>query len=91
MIEEADVSSIIMTNTWKDIWKEEPPRNEDIFFLMGDDSIHLGIIFSNEKLRKCKFHSYTTSDDYECDLLTDYIDRVLYWFPIPIVPLKENN
>lgn len=71
---------------WKDIWKEEPPRNEEILFMTGDEEIHIGEIFSNEKLRKCKFHSYNQKDDYECDVITPYDERVIYWFPIPEKP-----
>jgi len=70
---------------WKNIWKEEPPRNTDIFFMTGDETIHHGEIFSDEKIRKCKFHSFTHKEDYECDSLTPIQDRVLYWFPIPMV------
>jgi len=75
---------------WKDIWIEEPPRNEEIFFMTGDETIHLGEIFSEDKLRKCKFHSFTSKADYECDSKTPYEDRVIYWFPIPKQPERLN-
>lgn len=68
---------------WKDIWKEEPPRNEEILFMTGDEEVHLGEIFSEEKLRKCTFRSYVRHDDYECDASTPLVERVLYWHPIP--------
>lgn len=71
---------------WKDIWNEEPPRNEEIFFMTGDETIHLGEIFSEEKLRKCKFHSFYAKCDYQCDTLTPYQERVIYWYPVPIIP-----
>ncbi len=75
---------------WKNIWKQEPPRNEDIFFMTGDGDIHLGLIFSEEKLRKCKFYSFYKKYDYECDLQTPYDKRVIYWFPIPKQPERSN-
>lgn len=75
---------------WKDIWKEEPPRNEEILFMTGDEDVHLGEIFSEEKLRKCKFYSYISKDDYECDSSTPYEERVTHWFPIPKLPEKRN-
>ena len=70
---------------WKDIWKEEPLRNTEILFMTGDESIHIGEIFSDEKLRKCKFYSFVDKCDYECDLQTELNERVLYWFPLPEV------
>jgi hypothetical protein len=72
---------------WKDIWKEEPPRNEEIIFMTGDKEIHIGEIFPDDKLRKCKFNSYNTKYYYECDLSTPYEERVIYWFPIPKLPV----
>ncbi len=71
---------------WKDIWKEEPPRDEEIFFMTGNEDIHHGQICSEEKLRKCSFHSFTNSADYDCDPTSDYDERVIYWFPIPKKP-----
>jgi hypothetical protein len=72
---------------WIDPWKTEPPRNEDILFLVGDGEIHLGCIFNeNEKLRKCEFHSYLRREGYSCDSKENKEDRVLYWFPIPKLP-----
>ena len=73
---------------WKDIWKEEPPRNEEILFITGDEEIHIGEIFSEEKLRKCNFHSFNTKDDYGCDSKTELSERVLYWFPMPNIQEK---
>ncbi len=76
---------------WKDIWKDEPPRNEEIFFMTGDKMIHIGEIFSEEKLRKCIFRSFTYKEDYECDSLTKYENRVIYWFPIPKQPESSKR
>jgi hypothetical protein len=73
---------------WKDIWKEEPLRNEEILFMTGDKNIHLGEIYSEEKLRKCQFYSYIDKSYYDCDKLTDFSDRVIYWFPIPKIPIN---
>jgi hypothetical protein len=75
---------------WKDIWKNEPPRNEEIFFMTGDEDIHIGEIFSEEKLRKCLFHSFNRKADYGCDSKTPYSERVIYWFPIPKQPERLN-
>lgn len=74
---------------WINIWKKEPPRNTEIWFYTGDGTVHLGEIFSEEKLRKCSFHSYYAKDDYDCDANTAYEDRVLYWFPLPELPKEE--
>ncbi len=71
---------------WKNIWDEEPPRNLEILFMTGDEEVHIGEIFSTEKLRKCTFHSFLRKCDYECDAITPYEDRVIYWFPIPELP-----
>ena len=81
---------------WKDIWKEEPLRYQDILFMTGDENIHIGQIFSDEKLRKCQFRSFTERCDFECDLQTPLDQRVIYWFPIPDMPeldlyRKEND
>ena len=76
---------------WKDIWKEEPPRNEEIFFMTGDEDIHYGEIFSDEKLRKCGFHSFYCKEDYFCDSNTKYENRVIYWFPIPNQPERSKR
>lgn len=77
---------------WKDIWKEDPPRNEEILFLVGDGEIHIGELWGSEKLRKCTFRSFLRHGDYECDKNTDYENRVLYWCPIPEIPeLKEED
>ena len=75
-------------NKWKDIWKEEPPRDEDILFMTGDEDVHLGFLSGSEKLRKCQFISYTSHDFYDCDKQTDYEDRVIYWHPLPEIPEK---
>ena len=72
---------------WIDIWIKEPPRNTEIFFMTGDEQIHHGEIFSEEKLRKCDFHSFTTKDDYCCDSTASLEERVIYWFPIPEPPV----
>ena len=71
---------------WIDIWEEEPPRGEEILFVTGDGEVHLGELWGEEKLRKCKFHCFTRADDYECDATTPYDERVLLWFPIPTLP-----
>lgn len=76
---------------WKDIWKEEPPRNKEILFVTGDGDIHLGVIFDEKKLRECKFCSFNRKDDYGCDSFTEYEDRVILWFPIPNVPETVNS
>jgi hypothetical protein len=71
---------------WLDIWKVEPPRNEEIIFMTGDGKVHVGEIFSDEKLRKCSFHSFSRKCDYECDLQTPLEDRVIYWHSLPKLP-----
>lgn len=71
---------------WIDIWKHEPPRNQEILFLTGDKEVHFGEIYSEEKLRKCSFRSYVTKEYYYCDKTTDFEDRVIYWYPIPKPP-----
>jgi hypothetical protein len=71
---------------WKDIWKEEPPRHSEILFALGDESVHIGEIFSEEKLRKCAFHSFNDKYFYECDKNTPYEERVIYWHPLPRPP-----
>ena len=78
-----------MDNYWIDIWKEEPPRNEDILFMTGDERVHWGCIFDELKLRKCEFRSYTDQDNYDCDGHTLISDRVLYWHPLP--KLREDK
>ena len=76
---------------WIDIWIKDPHRNEEILFMTGDEEIHLGEIFSQEKLRKCKFYSYVRKCDYECDLKTPYEERVIYWFPLPKQPERSKR
>lgn len=75
---------------WIDIWENEPPRNEEILFMTGDEQVHYGEIFDTVKLRKCRFRSYTCKEYYECDLLTPLHDRVIYWHPIPTIPIKKE-
>jgi hypothetical protein len=72
-------------NEWKDIWKEEPPRNEEILFMTGDEEVHIGEIYSNEKLRKCEFIS-SSRIRYDCDADTPLAERVIYWHPLPQKP-----
>jgi hypothetical protein len=72
-----------MDDYWKDIWKEEPPRNEDILFMTGSEQIRIGRIFSEEKLRKCEFHCYVENRYYDCDQQTELKERVLFWHPLP--------
>lgn len=74
---------------WKNIWKEEPTRMEEILFMTGDEDTHIGEIFSQEKLRKCTFYSFCTKADYECDSTTILEDRVIYWHPLPEVPKEK--
>lgn len=74
---------------WKDIFKEDPLRNEEILFMTGNQSVHLGEIFSEEKIRKCQFRSYLDKTYYDCDKATDFDDRVIYWHPLP--KLKEDE
>ena len=69
---------------WKDIWKEEPPKNIDILFMTGDEEIHIGYLSGNEKLRKCQFRSYFLNEFYDCDKLTEYSERVIYWHQLPV-------
>ncbi len=76
---------------WKDIWKEEPPRNKEIFFITGDEEIHIGYINSNEKLRKSNFYSYHKDCDFSCDSTTSFEERVIYWFPIPDQPERSKR
>lgn len=80
-----------MNTEFIDIWKQEPPRNEEILFMTGDETIHIGGIFSDEKLRKCNFHSFYTKSDYACDSQTPIEDRVLYWHPLPTIPGASNG
>lgn len=69
---------------WKDIWKEEPPRNTEILFMTGNENIHVGMIYNtSEKLRKCGFFSFKHHYSFDCDLATSYEDRVIYWYPLP--------
>ncbi len=68
---------------WIDIWKEEPPRCEDILFMTGDEEVHIGFIKRDEILRKCEFYSYIRRDCYDCDVGEPIENRVLYWFPLP--------
>jgi hypothetical protein len=75
---------------WLDIWKHEPPRCEEILFMTGDENIHLGEIFSNEKLRKCSFYSYIDKADYDCDAITLLEKRVIYWAPLPVLEKTTN-
>lgn len=75
---------------WIDIWQTEPVRNEEILFMTGDESVHIGQIYSSEKLRKCKFYSFLDKCDYECDLQTPFEERVIFWFPIPKQPERLN-
>lgn len=75
---------------WKDIWLENPPRNEEILFMTGNEEIHLGVIFSEEKLRKCSFYSYVKKELFDCDLHSSFEKRVFYWFPIPEIPKFKN-
>ena len=72
-----------MCDKWLDIFKHDPPRNEEILFLTGNGEVHLGEIYSEEKIRKCQFRSHVTKDYYDCDSTTDYEDRVICWCPIP--------
>lgn len=74
---------------WIDIWKHNPPRNTEILFMTGNDDIHIGEIFSQEKLRKCQFYSYINKCDYDCDINTKIEERVVFWFPLPIKPIPE--
>jgi hypothetical protein len=74
---------------WISIWDKEPPRNQEIFFLTGDGEVHVGEIFSDEKLRKCSFYSFNDRFDYDCDSNTDYESRVTHWIPIPEKPGSE--
>ena len=76
---------------WKDIWITEPPRNEEILFMIGNEEVHIGEIFSLEKLRKCRFYSFLRNCEYECDSETPYEQRVIYWFPIPQQPERSKR
>lgn len=67
---------------WFDIWKEEPPRYEDIFFMTGDGFRYQGMLIGFQKLRKCQFHDYIGRESYDCDLSEDYLNRVVFWKPI---------
>jgi hypothetical protein len=71
---------------WMDIWTNDPIRNEEMLFITGDKEIHYGEIFSQEKLRKCKFHCFVCKADYECDSTTELQGRVTHWIPIPEPP-----
>jgi len=68
---------------WLDIWKYEPPRNREILFMTGDQEVHLGEIYSEEKLIKCSFHSFLRKCEYHCDSKIPLKERVLYWHPLP--------
>jgi len=82
--ENMPIESDLKDNYWKDIWTEEPPRWEDILFMTGDENIHIGLCYGNEKLRKCAFHSNTEGFDFECDEITELERRVILWHPLPI-------
>ncbi len=73
---------------WIDVWDTEPYKDEELLFLTGDGSIHLGFLIGTEKLRKCAFHSFLDKTDYDCDWNTDFENRVTHWLPIPSVPEK---
>lgn len=78
-------------NYWKDIWdeEEEPPRDQEIFFLTGDGEAHIGMLMGYEKLRKCEFHSFKNGIIYQCGSLEPLLERVLYWFPFPEIPKQK--
>lgn len=73
-------------NEWKDPFEEEPPRHEEILFMTGDEKIHLGEIFSDEKLRKAPFRSFFYRTEFFCDTKEELEDRVIYWHPLPTLP-----
>jgi len=77
--------------TWIDIWEEEPPRNEEILFLIGKGDIHFGTIYGTEKLRKCTFYSFCNKNNYSCDASEEYQYRVVYWCPVPKCPELLNS
>jgi len=68
---------------WLDIWKKEPPRNEEILFKLGNEEIHIGEIFSEEKLRECQFYSFVDKCYYDCDSVTPMEEKVTHWHPLP--------
>ena len=72
-----------MNNTWIDIWEKEPLRNEEILFKLGNEEIHIGEIFSEEKLRKCQFYSFMDRFYYDCDSVAPMEERVTHWHPLP--------
>ncbi len=76
---------------WKDIFKEEPTRYEEILFQIGDGSVHIGEIFSEEKLRKCQFYSFVDKCYFDCDLGTPIDERVIYWHPLPKQPERSRQ
>lgn len=76
--------------SWIDIWKHEPIRNTEILFMTGDQAVHIGEIFSEEKLRKCSFYSFIDKEYYECDSKTDIEERVIFWCPLP-KRMKNDN
>lgn len=73
---------------WKDIWEEEPPRNEEILFMTGDDVIHWGVILDTKKLKECKFRSFSSQRYFECNIETPSDKRVSHWLPLPKKPKK---
>jgi hypothetical protein len=73
------------------IWEQEPPRNTKILFMLGDESIHEGIILSDDNLPKCDFYSYIDHKFYECDSSVPLKSRVTHWGPINEESDKEEN
>jgi hypothetical protein len=66
---------------WKDIWEVEPPRNEDIIFMIGNGRTYEGMLIGSEKLRKCTFLSYKDLKEYYCDEDEEMNTRVVKWNP----------
>lgn len=76
---------------WLDIWENEPLRRQKIIFMTGDEEAHIGIILSQEKLRKCDFYSFITRLNYACDSTTTLDEKVLYWSELPKKPLNHRG
>jgi hypothetical protein len=70
---------------WLEI-NDNIPRNIEILFMTGDETIHIGMVFGEEKIRKCIFHSFKSYEErsyYDCDPSTPHQERVVYWHPLP--------
>ncbi len=76
---------------WINVWCEEPPRYEQILFLVAEMDAHIGYVEGDGNFKNCTFVSESCEECFRCDDTAEASCIVTHWFPVPEITKNEDE